>query len=108
MTRPTTGRVSRLERPCKAELNGWRRKGGYWFSIVLGTREEWVASKRDLVTHDAKRQYEKFHRGTLMAEDAMAGGNTRIFAMRWTAGMRRPGPSPKRRPLNSTLYDLEA
>ncbi len=35
-------------------------------SIVSGSPEEWVQSKRDLVTRDANRQYEEFHPGKSM------------------------------------------
>jgi hypothetical protein len=37
-------------------------------SIISGTPEEWVESKRDLVTRDANRQYEEFHPGMRMPE----------------------------------------
>jgi hypothetical protein len=40
-------------------------------SIVSGTPEEWVESKRDLVTRDANRQYEEFHPGRRMPEDTI-------------------------------------
>jgi hypothetical protein len=35
-------------------------------SIISGSPEEWVQSKRDLVTRDANRQYEEFHPGKTM------------------------------------------
>lgn len=35
-------------------------------AIVSGSPEEWVQSKRDLVTRDANRQYEEFHPGKSM------------------------------------------
>jgi hypothetical protein len=40
-------------------------------SIVSGTPEEWVESKRDLVTRDANRQYEEFHSGKRMPEQTI-------------------------------------
>jgi hypothetical protein len=40
-------------------------------SIVSGTPEEWVESKRDLVTRDANRQYEEFHPGKRMPEQTI-------------------------------------
>ena len=40
-------------------------------SIVSGTPAEWVASKRDLVTRDANRQYEEFHPGKRMPEETI-------------------------------------
>jgi hypothetical protein len=40
-------------------------------SIVSGTPEEWVESKRDLVSRDANRQYEEFHPGKRMPEETI-------------------------------------
>jgi len=40
-------------------------------SIVSGTPEDWVESKRDLVTRDANRQYEEFHPGKRMPEETI-------------------------------------
>jgi hypothetical protein len=40
-------------------------------SIVSGSPEEWVESKRDLVTRDANRQYEEFHSGKRMPEETI-------------------------------------
>jgi hypothetical protein len=40
-------------------------------SIVSGTPEEWVESKRDLVTRDANRQYEEFHPGKRMPDETI-------------------------------------
>jgi hypothetical protein len=40
-------------------------------SIVSGTPEEWVETKRDLVARDANRQYEEFHPGKRMPEETI-------------------------------------
>jgi hypothetical protein len=40
-------------------------------SIVSGKPEEWVESKRDLVTRDANRQYEEFHPGKRIPEETI-------------------------------------
>lgn len=40
-------------------------------AIVSGEPEQWVESKRDLVTRDANRQYEEFHPGKTMPEDTI-------------------------------------
>jgi hypothetical protein len=40
-------------------------------TIVSGTPEEWVASKRDLVTRDAARQYKEFHPGKRLPKETI-------------------------------------
>ena len=40
-------------------------------SVVSGTPEDWVESKRDLVTRDANRQYEEFHPGKRMPAETI-------------------------------------
>jgi hypothetical protein len=38
---------------------------------VRGAPDEWVESKRDLVTRDANRQFEEFHPGKRMPEETI-------------------------------------
>ena len=62
----------KAKRLFEAELKRYEEEGKKLLaSIVSGTPEEWVESKRDLVTRDANRQYEEFHPGKRMPEETI-------------------------------------
>jgi hypothetical protein len=53
----------------EAELKGREEEGKMFLgSIVSGTIEDWVESKRDLVSRDANLQYAEFHPGKCMPD----------------------------------------
>jgi hypothetical protein len=56
----------------EAELKRKQEEGKQLLnSLISGKPEEWIKSKRDIVTRDADRQYEEFHSGKRMPKETI-------------------------------------